>query len=195
MISSTRISGLFASSTMSSSSRPQGGVYRNRLLRFAGIGRCDGRVFAVQQVEQPSRACLECRAAEALAAPLRLLLDGGAQTLVADEPRSPRAQLVQSPESEAVQAVLDDFALASAIEDDRSAPVLHRLDRRHPEVLDEMWLSLVETTRMPEYGGLRVPGPQLRHRDIHPQIDAIRIAPDGVSYSLQVAVALDGAPD
>src|SRR5437868_7225978 len=112
MISSTRISGLFTSITMASRLR------RGSLSQVAAVSRairafCP-RVFLVDEREQRSGACLECRTEESHATSAGNLLNRGAQSVVADQAHGPRAELVGGSEAEPIAAVLDDFALTSS---------------------------------------------------------------------------------
>src|SRR5207253_4597453 len=171
MISSTRISGFFTSSMPSSSASPRRGVYTEAPLQFVEIARRQRRIFAAQEIEQAAAGGLECGAAEELAPPPRLLLDRAPQSGISDEPERPGAHLVQRAESEPADAVLDDLALAAAIDHYGRATVLHRLGGRHPEVLDQLRFVLVQSASVPEDRRPRVQVPQLVEGDVRPHLD------------------------
>src|SRR5258706_8953168 len=161
MISSTRISGLFMSSMRSSAVPVWRGVYPEPALSFATIARSQRGILAPQEIEQGTGARLEWGGTEPAASRPRRELDAAAQGLVFREPLRPGAQLLEGCKPEPAGPVLHDFALATAVEHDRGAAVLHRFDGRHPEVLDELRVALAEAAGVPEDGGAAVPLAQL----------------------------------
>src|SRR4051812_19065710 len=138
MSASTSISGLFASSMISS-------IPRGVLHLTAGVpvsmsvftGNFLGiqiHVLASYEIEKRSGALLEHRPPESLRPLARSILDRRAKRRMAHEAEGVQAQFVERAEAEPAHAVLDDLALPAAVDHDRRAAVLHRLHGRHAEV-------------------------------------------------------------
>src|SRR4051812_2345002 len=201
---STSISGFFTSSMLSfvGDRRHPGAEVRLSIgfSRFCPLGGADVAVFALDQIEQSEDTLLENPSPESSCALPCSPLDGLAQTAVADETQSMQAQLIEGAEPEPARTMLDDLALAAAVDDDRGAAVLHRLDGGHAEMLDQLRVGLAKATGMPEDRRAGVPAEQLVERNVDADLDPIAIAsrrrPDGaqVRVSLQTAAGEDQSP-
>src|SRR5581483_10613707 len=145
-------------------------------------------VLAFEQLEQLKSASFERGTAEAGARMSRALLHRRAKAFVLNESERPGAELFQRAKAEPARAVLDDLALPSAVDHDRRATVLHRLDRGHPEVLDEVGRVLADAARVPEDRRAGVPAAQLVEGNVHAHFDGIAGARCSLAHVSQVRV-------
>src|SRR5205814_2888485 len=103
----------------------------------------------------------------------------------------PRAKLVELAKTESVHAMFHDLALSTAVEDDRHTAILHRFNRRHAEVLDEMRIHFAQTAGVPEDRSPAVPVPQLRQGGVYPHVDRLRAAARVAADAFEVGIGFD----